>query len=194
MNGTETYVAENGPAANDWVEVTGGPAVPLDRPEFAGLPLQVGLIHATFDNGATPRMARFEQFSLTGPNVGLTAGEAGAATGLTIATNAGSGKLVLSWTPGTGSDGSVVVVRAGPITDQPVDGTVYTGNPDFGAGDNLSSGNYVVFAPGSTVTVNNLSVRSSTDGGLFTRWLGCIHNTARQSATTSAVPPANLQN
>ncbi len=197
VNGTSFnfYVAENGPAANDWVEVTGGPAVPLDRPEFAGLPLQVGLIHATFDNGATPRMARFEQFSLTGPNVGLTAGEAGAATGLTIATNAGSGKLVLSWTPGTGSDGSVVVVRAGPITDQPVDGTVYTGNPDFGAGDNLSSGNYVVFAgSGSTVTVNNLSGAFRYSMAVYS-YVGSgasINYSLGSPATTSAVPPANL--
>src|SRR5204863_5623546 len=87
-------------------------------------------------------------------------GEPGPATGLSIATNGLSGQLVLSWTPGSGSSGSLVVMRPGiQETAEPVDGTEYSANSLFGAGANLGddetgNGNYVVYAgSGSSVTV-----------------------------------------
>lgn len=96
-----------------------------------------------------------------------TPGEAASATGLTISTNAGPGNLAIAWTPGAGSSGSLVVVRAAqPVTAQPVDGLVYSANPIFGQGSNLgdddandpASPNYVVYSgAGSSVTVSNLN-------------------------------------
>lgn len=92
-----------------------------------------------------------------------TAGESGPASGLSVATNAGTGRLAISWTPGSGSAGSLVVMRAGyPVTASPVDGVTYAANSVFGSGsnlgdDNLGAGNYVVFAgSGNSVTVTNL--------------------------------------
>jgi len=80
-----------------------------------------------------------------------------AASSLTINTN--PNVLTLTWTPGAGSAGSVVVMRAGqPTSMQPNYGNTYTGNASFGSGANLGSSNYVVFSgAGSTVTVTNLT-------------------------------------
>jgi len=92
-----------------------------------------------------------------------SAGESGAATGLAVATN-GIGQLLISWTPGAGSSGSLVALRPTlPETAEPVDGTVYNANPTFGSGDNLGddetgNGNYAVYAgPSSSVVVSNLT-------------------------------------
>jgi hypothetical protein len=91
-----------------------------------------------------------------------TPGESGPATGISVTTN-GPGQLAISWTAGSGSSGSLLVLRQGlPETAQPVDGIVYNANPTFGTGDNLGddetgNGNYAVYAgSASSVVVSNL--------------------------------------
>jgi glucose/arabinose dehydrogenase len=81
------------------------------------------------------------------------------ASGLTVTTNGISGSLSLSWTPGPGSAGSVVVMGAAqsPAT-QPTNGVTYAASPNFGSGANLGSSNFVVYSgPGSNVIVSNLT-------------------------------------
>ena len=93
-----------------------------------------------------------------------SSGESGAATGLSVNTNGQTGQLLVSWTAGAGSSGSLVVMRqAVPATAEPVDGVVYTANSSFGAGSNLGddeigNGNFVVYAgSASSVVVSNLT-------------------------------------
>lgn len=61
----------------------------------------------------------------------------------------------------SGGDGSyrVILAKAGTsVNSTPVDGTEYTGNASFGTGQQIGSGNYVVYAgSGSAVTVTNLA-------------------------------------
>ena len=78
------------------------------------------------------------------------------ASGLAASTNANA--VVLAWTPGAGSAGSVVVMSVGQATSvQPNYGTNYTGSANFGTGQNLGNSNFVVFAgPGGSMTVSNL--------------------------------------
>jgi hypothetical protein len=90
-------------------------------------------------------------------------GESGPATGLSVTTNGQPGQLAISWTAGSGSAGSLVVLRRGlPETAQPVDGIAYNADPTVGNGDNLGddetgNGNYAVYAgSSSSVTVSNL--------------------------------------
>ncbi|MEY4385170.1 MAG: hypothetical protein RLY20_453 [Verrucomicrobiota bacterium] len=91
-----------------------------------------------------------------GPDVYIT--PPNQASGLSIATNANS-TLTLSWTPGAGSAGSVVVMSAGQANSmQPNYRTNYAASASFGSGANLGSSNFVVFtSAGSSVTVSNLS-------------------------------------
>ena len=78
------------------------------------------------------------------------------ASNLTMVTNVNA--LLLAWTPGAGSTGSIVVMRAGAATSmQPNYGTNYPASSIFGNGANLGASNFVVFAAsGSGVTVTNL--------------------------------------
>jgi hypothetical protein len=158
--------------ADPWIAV---PTCVFDRSDLNGQPMQVGIIQATFSPN-TP-VVQFEKFSLTGTNIG-GASPAGP-TGLTIA-DAGSGSFNLSWTPGTGSDGSVVVMRpTAPVTRQPSAGATYSGNPAFGSGDALGATNFVVYSgTGNSVKVTgltasvvyNVAVYSYAGSGATTRY------------------------
>jgi uncharacterized repeat protein (TIGR03806 family) len=79
------------------------------------------------------------------------------AANLAMTTNANS--MTLTWTPGAGSSGSIVVMRAGAATSvQPNYGTNYPASAAFGNGTDLGGGNFVVFAAsGSNITVSNLN-------------------------------------
>lgn len=80
-----------------------------------------------------------------------------AASGVTIDTVT-STSFRVTWNAGTGSSGTVVMVKAGTAVDAlPSDGSNYTANASFGAGEQVGAGSYVVYAnSGSQVTVTNL--------------------------------------
>jgi len=91
-------------------------------------------------------------------------GEAGSATGLNMQTNGLSGQMTISWSPGSGSSGTLVVMRPNaPVTAEPVDGTNYTASSTFGSGsdlgdDEVGNRNIVVYnGSGNSVTVSNLT-------------------------------------
>ncbi len=117
------------------------------------------------------------------------------ASGLAAAANVNP--VVLSWTPGAGGAGSVVVMSAGTATSvQPNYGTTYAANANFGSGQNLGSSNFVVFAgAGGSVTVSNLTggtqyfatVYSYSGSGAAT-----VFNLA-DAPTVNFIPPAVVQ-
>ncbi|HPU56409.1 MAG TPA: Ig-like domain-containing protein, partial [Verrucomicrobiota bacterium] len=122
-------------------------------------------------------------------------GEAEPATGLNI--TPGDGQIEISWTPGAGSSGSLVVMRAGRrVTAQPVDGVTYTANATFGQGqnlgdDNIGSPNYVVYAgSGNSVTVSN--VFGTTNYHVAVYSFTGNNYTLLNPPTGSATPLANL--
>ncbi|HWY77119.1 MAG TPA: DUF5695 domain-containing protein, partial [Verrucomicrobiae bacterium] len=136
--------------------------------DFAGQPLQVGIIHATF-NGQLG--VQFTSFSLTESNAGPFATTPQPATALSVGTNA-SGGLNVSWTAGTGSAGSLVAVWTGTNTlvkEMPVNGFTYTNNPGYGLGSTLPGlGYYVVYAgSGTQVTVTNLTFNTIYNVAVF---------------------------
>jgi hypothetical protein len=66
--------------------------------------------------------------------------------------------LVVSWLRGTG-DGVIVLMKLGLAVDtDPVDGTTYAFDPVFGDGDQLGTGNYVIYVgTGTEQTVTGIS-------------------------------------
>ncbi len=72
--------------------------------------------------------------------------------------------LTLEWT--TNGDGAARIVLAhltDPVDTDPEDGTTYSANADFGSGDEIGTGNYVVYVgAGSSVTVTNLQPNNTT--------------------------------
>lgn len=66
--------------------------------------------------------------------------------------------FTISWTKGNGN-GRIVLIKQGSAVDvNPVDGTTYTASASFGSGDEIGTGNYVVYlGSGDTVSVTGLS-------------------------------------
>lgn len=131
------------------------PNLTITRTDLAGLPVQVGLFQAMYT--ANTGEVVFDNFMLNAG--GLSAGTLPVApSGLNFSSVAAT-TMNVNWTPGTGSTGSVVVVRAGsPVNAQPIAGVTYTGNAAFGSGSQLGGGNYVVYrGTGNSVTVTGLT-------------------------------------
>jgi hypothetical protein len=127
----------------------------LTRNDFAGQPLQVGIIHATY---GAQRGAQFTDLSITAASFDTLSTPPSPPTNLVV-TN-GTNSAAISWTPGAGSDGTVAVMWAGgtAIKETPANGFIYNGNAVFGLGDMLLATNYFVTCSGAgtNVTVTNL--------------------------------------
>lgn len=139
----------------------------LRRADFAGQPLQVGIIHATF-NGQIG--VQFTDFSLSVSNAGTVAAPS-PPSWLVLAPNSNLG-LDLSWSKGTNSVGSVVVAWAGTNTlvkEMPANGFSYSGNATYGQGDPLpATGYYVVYAgTDRNVSVTGLAANTTYNVAVF---------------------------
>ena len=69
--------------------------------------------------------------------------------------------LTLAWTAGNGNKSIVVMKASGAVDSDPVDATTYTANAAFGSGDEIGTGNYVVYA-GTGVTVDITGLTGGT--------------------------------
>ena len=139
----------------------------LVRTDLAGKSLQVGIMHATFSGLLG---VQFTDFSLSVSNLSLAPAPL-PPSHLTIVTN-GSGAPDISWAPGAGSAGSIVVMwPATNSVDQeiPSDGFSYGGNASYGMGSSLpAAGYFVVYAGTATnVTVNNLAINTVYNAAVF---------------------------
>lgn len=71
--------------------------------------------------------------------------------------NVTSNSVDISWTGGTGTGSLLVARQNSPVDADPVDLTVYTPNSAFGSGDQIGTGNFVVFrGSANATTVSNL--------------------------------------
>lgn len=66
--------------------------------------------------------------------------------------------MTISWTRGNGTNIIVLAKEGSAVDDNPVVGQSYTDNSVFGSGDQIGTGNYVVYdGTGASVNVSNLS-------------------------------------
>jgi hypothetical protein len=79
-------------------------------------------------------------------------------SGVVFSSLAVDGQLVISWRPGDGA-GSLVLMRKGLAVDaDPADGTVYSDSLTFESGEQIPTGNYVVYQGSLTqITVTGLA-------------------------------------
>jgi len=122
---------------------------------------------ATFTAVAgTTYFVRVLQFSGTAGSFTITAtmplSPSNQATSFTSSSITSSSATV-GWTRGNGTAGVLVVARAiGAVNADPTNGTTYTANAAFGSGNQIGTGNYVVYkGTGTSVSVTGLS--PSTD-------------------------------
>jgi Concanavalin A-like lectin/glucanases superfamily len=141
---------QRGSSTAPWVLVTS-----LARPDLHRLALQAGIMQACFSTNSP--VVQFADVSLQ-TSGSLADSTPAPASGLAVFSGAGDGATI-TWSPGAGSTGSLVVMRAnGSITYQPTPGASYAASSVFGGGIDLGGGNYVVYAgTGDTVTVTGLS-------------------------------------
>ncbi|HEY3860438.1 MAG TPA: DUF5695 domain-containing protein [Verrucomicrobiae bacterium] len=158
VHGTNFLFYQRTNSASPWeLKTFPGPVngTTLTRTDLAGLPLQVGIMHATF---AGQLGVSFGNFSINESNATFAAAPS-PASNLTIAANADE-SLSLSWTPGAGSAGSAVAMWAGTnlVKEIPADGFTYTGNASYGLGSALPGAGYSMVSVGTntSVTVSNI--------------------------------------
>ena len=84
------------------------------------------------------------------------------------ATNIGSSTMDVNWVRGTG-DNVLVLARSGSAVNAgPSSGAAYTANTIFGSGDQIGTGNYVVYnGPGTSVSVTGLSASTTYHYAIF---------------------------
>jgi len=156
----------------------------LTRTDFAGLPLQVGIMHATFDGQLG---VSFSNFSVTESNATFAATPS-SASNLVMATNANE-TMSLSWTPGSGSAGSVVALwtSTNVVKEMPANGFTYTGNAEYGSGSALPGATYSVVYAGanSNVTVSNVTAGTTYYAGVYS-YAGSGTNTAYSHTPATA--------
>jgi hypothetical protein len=99
--------------------------------------------------------------------LGLNAGSGGGASPTVQATNIvftniESSSLTISWTNGDGN-ARLVLIKAGSAVDgTPTNGVNYEGNPIFGEGNEIGTGNFVVYSgEDSTVDIIGLTVNTT---------------------------------
>lgn len=146
----------------------------VTRPDWHDQPVQVGIAQAIFA-APTPidgaAIDYFTHFGLSGPNVSVPTSFPAPASNVSISSPNPSGSVNVSWTPGAGSDGSLVLIRGAvapnppPIISQPIQGTTYPGDADYSNPNTLlSAGNsHVVYAgSGNSLTVTGLGGSNNT--------------------------------
>ncbi|HYG23810.1 MAG TPA: DUF6055 domain-containing protein [Verrucomicrobiae bacterium] len=160
VNGTNFHFYQRANAGDPW-QLVNFPApisgTVIRRADFAGLPLQVGLVHATFSD--TAREARFSDFSLTATNIDSVSVAPNPVTSVDVVTGTNR-NATISWNPDAASAGTLVTIWTGSslLKQRPVDGFVYAGDPSFGAGERLLATNaYVVYSgAGTNAELTNL--------------------------------------
>ncbi len=91
----------------------------------------------------------------------------------TQATNFGSddieiNQMDVTWTKGNGANILVVAREGGAVDADPVNGTTYSADAAFGSGDEIGTGNYVVYnGPGSMETVTSLTLNTTYHYALY---------------------------
>ncbi|NTV15308.1 MAG: DUF1566 domain-containing protein, partial [Desulfobulbaceae bacterium] len=100
----------------------------------------------------------------------------------------------VNWTRGSG-DGVIVLMKQGaPVDADPVDGisTSYTGNPQFGWGQQIGSGNYVIY----NGTATSVNVAGLTSGATYYvaayEYKGLVNTTGDNQGTNYKTPAATV--
>jgi hypothetical protein len=200
-----TYnVSEKASAADAWNQVSS-----LTRTNFTEQ-LQVGIEHADYDGGRVLG-ASWKNFSLTVSNAGPFAAEPSPATDLKVVDHVGLAghDFDISWTPGKGSDGSLIAAWTGEpvLTAAPANGVAYLGNFAPYASDTFTpqldrlpaAGNFILYSGSSNQVAAKLMAAGPTHFAVFSysgsgRAITYSHTPVRfDAAASSWVAPSKTR-
>lgn len=111
--------------------------------------------------------------------------------------NVGNTSMDVNWSSNGNGDRVLVVARQGSAVDaDPVNGTSYTANSVFGSGDQIGTGNYVVYSgTGSSVSVTGLSYGTTYHYAIYAYNSvdNCYLTTSKLTGSeTTSSPPSNI--
>lgn len=100
-------------------------------------------------------------------------------------------EIGLTWARGNGDGGILIVVREGGAVDSdPESGSTYTANATFTSGDQIGTGNYVVYSgTGTDVTVNGLTQGTEYHFALYEYNSDNCYNLVALTGSQSTVSP-----
>jgi len=112
------------------------------------------------------------------------------------ANNIGDNQMEISWTRGNGDRVLVVARQDAAVNEDPTNGTGYNANAQFGTGDQIGNGNYVVYdGTGTNVTVTGLNTATTYHFAIYeyTASTHCYNkNELTGNATTTGNAPCNM--
>jgi hypothetical protein len=77
-------------------------------------------------------------------------------------TSVGATSVTINWTSGNGAKRLILAKAGSAVNAIPVDGTVYTGSNTFGSGNQIGTGNYVVYnSTGASFTMSGLTTATT---------------------------------
>lgn len=115
----------------------------------------------------------------------------------TSAANPTQSTLDVSWTRGDGDYVLVVARSSSAVTSGPVNGNLYNDNAAFGSGDQIGTGNYVVYdGTGTGVTVTGLSASTTYHFAVYEYKIDgsnvCYKTPAAIGNGTTSAPPSTV--
>ena len=108
------------------------------------------------------------------------------------ANSTSTSSLTISWTRGNGDSVLIVARENSAVNSNPVSGNYYAANATFGSGDEIGSGNYVVYnGVGTSATITGLNQGTTYHFALY-EYFGadhCYNTTALTGDGTTLGPP-----
>ena len=165
----DAFILSASPDGVNWT-----PEFTNNRPDLHGVAMQVGIEEATYS--ANSPIIFFAHYGVTGTNT--IKAPAGDPTNIVVSAPVSATSVNVSWTPASGSDGSIVVISENqPIIQSPYYGFSYVGNATNGAVTNMggyeqalyagSGGNVTVSGLGGSNNIYHLAIYSyTTNGGM----------------------------
>jgi hypothetical protein len=119
-------------------------------------------------NGSSTTISYFLTAPLTGNQITAPAEPGTQATNITFSTFTTT-SMTVSWTGGNGANHLVLAHASAPVDANPADFTSYSANAAFTSGDQIGTGNYVVFSgAGTSVNVTGLTAATTYHFQVYT--------------------------
>jgi hypothetical protein len=157
-------------------------------PETNNLKVRITLLN----NDANERWV-LDDFKVIGTPPSCSAPTAQATT--FNSSNVQTTQMDISWTRGNGDNVLVVARQGSAVNSDPTNGQSYTANPVFMSGDQIGTGNYVVYnGTGTSVTVTGLSHTTTYHFAIYEYFNSgvCYNLTELTGNATTATPPPNI--
>ncbi|GEM_PF-928751 len=176
------------------VTLTNSGAIPMSGHSVAAVNGDVVFTALTFvGSGSGVTLSTTNENSLTdatSSSIDISEAEPTTQASAVNFTGIGATSATVQWTDGNGSSRIVLIKSGSAVNSDPVDGTGYNADPAFGLGQELGTGNYVVYSgSGNSVSVTGLTTGTTYYFSVYEyNGSGTMVNYLTPGATGSVTP------